>query len=86
VVDKLGLEFPILADTERLALLAFDVVHAGAGPGGSDIARPATFIFDGGMLRWRDLTPNYRVRPRAGEVLAAVDEILTQRGTGSASP
>jgi len=59
-------------DTIRAALRAFDVLHAGAGPGGTDIARPATFIASGGVIGWRDLTDNYRVRPRPADLLAAV--------------
>jgi peroxiredoxin len=71
LVQGLELGFPILADTERAALRAFDVVHAGAHPlDGSDIARPATFIVADGVVRWRDLTENYRVRPRPSTLLA----------------
>jgi peroxiredoxin len=72
VGERLRLDFPILSDPEGVALRAFDVLHAGAGPGGTDIARPATFIASGGAIAWRDLTENYRVRPRPAELLRAV--------------
>lgn len=70
---KLGLEFPILSDPERAALRAFDVVHPASHPfDGSDMARPATFIFEGGAVRWRDLTEDYRIRPRPETLLEAL--------------
>jgi peroxiredoxin len=80
VVERLGLEFPILSDPERAALRAFDVVHAAAHPlDGSDMARPATFIVDGGVVQWRDLTEDYRIRPRPETLL----EVLRARRSGA---
>ena len=79
VVERLGLDFPILSDPQGAALRAFDVLHAGAGPEGTDIARPATFIASGGVIAWRDLTDNYRVRPRPAELLRAVRSLRAQR-------
>jgi len=68
----LELEFPVLSDPELTAIDAFGVRHTGGGPWG-DIARPATFIIDrGGNVVWRDLTENWRVRPRPDELLAVV--------------
>jgi len=68
-----GFDFPILSDPDAEAARAFGVFHPGAGPGGSDLARPATFIFTGGQLRWRNLTDNYRIRPRPEELLRALE-------------
>jgi peroxiredoxin len=66
------LSFPILADTERRVLDAYDLRHDAGSPGGP-IARPATFVIDrDGIVRWRDLTDNYRLRPSPDDVLAAV--------------
>jgi peroxiredoxin len=80
VVERLGLEYPILSDSERAALRAFDVLHAGASPvDHSDIARPATFIVSDGAIRWRNLTANYRVRPRPQTLLAALRTLRTER-------
>jgi peroxiredoxin len=73
---KFDFGFPILADTERAALRAFGVVHPGSHPfDGSDMARPATFIIDRGAVRWRDVTPDYRVRPRPGKLLEVLREL-----------
>jgi peroxiredoxin len=50
----------------------YGVVHEKAGVGGADIARPAEFLVDrNGIVRWRNLTENFRVRLRPEQILAA---------------
>lgn len=40
------------------------------------ISRPATYVLDAdGVVRWRDLTDNFRLRPRPADVLAAIDAL-----------
>jgi hypothetical protein len=51
---------------------------------GRDIARPATFICDRGVVVWRDLTDNWRVRPRPRDILDALGR--TQRRTHDRTP
>ena len=64
-----GLDFPLLADPDFEAIDAFGLRHVDAGPEG-DLARPATFLIDAeGRIAWRDLTENYRVRPRPRQVV-----------------
>ena len=37
---------------------------------GQDVARPAEFLLDrNGIVRWRNLTEDYRVRARVEEIL-----------------
>ncbi len=73
VVAKLGLDFPILSDADRQAIAAFGVVHTAGGIGGVDIARPATFVIGpDGVVRWRSLTENWRVRVRPEPVIDAI--------------
>lgn len=76
VVGKLGLDYPVLSDSQRRAISAFGIVHAGASIDGGDIARPATFIIgpDGRVL-WRDLTENWRVRIRPDDLLEALEDL-----------
>ena len=72
LVQQLSLSFPILADTERRVIDTYDLRHDDGGPDGS-VARPATFVIDrDGIVRWRNLTDNYRLRPSPDDVLAAV--------------
>jgi peroxiredoxin len=75
VTEWLGLEFPILSDPTLAATDAFGLRHAGGGPSGEDLPRPATFILEEGTIRWRDLTENYRIRPRPDDLLATLDAL-----------
>jgi peroxiredoxin len=73
VADRLGLTFPILSDPHLTAIDRWGVRYS-EGDGGGDIARPATFVLDAdGVVRWRDLTEDYRRRPRPDDVLRALD-------------
>jgi peroxiredoxin len=75
VVQQLGLSYSILADPELRAIDAYDLRHPDGGQTGT-IARSATFVIDkNGVVRWRDLTDNYRFRPQAEEVVAAVAKL-----------
>lgn len=74
--EQRGYTFSILADTEREVIRRYDLVHAGGGPGSSDIARPAEFLLDAeGVIRWVNLTEDYRVRPRAEDILGVIDRL-----------
>ena len=78
VVRELGLSFPILADTEHQVIDAYDLRHDEGGSNGP-IARPATFVIDrNGVIRWRNLTDNYRLRPSADDVLVEVVALDTR--------
>ena len=72
IVERYGLTFPVLSDVGGDTLRAFGVVHEHGNPiDGSDIARPATFVLDReGRIVWRDLTQNWRIRPRPADLLA----------------
>ncbi|MEA2569330.1 MAG: hypothetical protein QOI24_1331 [Acidobacteriota bacterium] len=51
----------------------YGIVHKKAGIDGADIARPAEFLVDrNGIVRWRNLTEDFRVRLRPEQILAAV--------------
>ena len=72
IVEQYGLAFPVLSDVGGATMRAFGVAHEGGNPiDGGDIARPATFVLDRqGRVVWRDLTENWRIRPRPAELLA----------------
>ncbi len=75
VVEWLDLDFPVLSDAELVATSAFGVRHPGASPSGGDIPRPATYIISGGAVRWRNLTENWRIRPRPSDILTVLSTI-----------
>jgi len=79
MAEQMGLTFTVVSDPDLEAIDAFDVRHPEGGPAGSDIARPATFLFAGGVLRWRSLTDNWRVRPDATEILKRIETKLGPR-------
>jgi peroxiredoxin len=65
-----GYTFPFLSDPNTEAIRRYDLVHAGAGENGHDIARPAEFLIDSsGTVRWINLTENYWIRARPEQVL-----------------
>src|SRR5439155_87408 len=56
-------------------VLFYDLLHRGAGPKGTDIARPAEFLIDSsGIIRWLNLTENIAVRARPEQVLEAFEQ------------
>jgi len=69
-MQKAGYTFTFLSDPNVEAIRAYDLVHAGAGENGHDIARPAEFLIDSsGVVRWVNLTENYLVRARPEQIL-----------------
>ena len=66
----------LLSDSETEVIRRYDVLHAGAGPKGTDIARPAEFLVDSsGVVRWVNLTENIAVRAWPDQVLNAFNQI-----------
>jgi peroxiredoxin len=74
--QKLGFTYTFLSDAKAEVIRRYDLLHAGAGPKGADIARPAEFLVDStGTIRWVNLTENIAVRARPEQVLKAFDEM-----------
>ena len=68
--ENLKLDFSILSDPKLEVTESYDLLHREASIDGGDIARPALFIIDRqGIVRWRELTNNWRVRVRSETVL-----------------
>jgi len=73
--QKLGYTYTFLSDPKAEVIRRYDLSHRGAGPKGTDIARPAEFLIDSsGIIRWVNLTENIAVRARPEEVLEAFEE------------
>jgi len=70
LAQQQGYTFPLLSDQKVEVIRRYDLVHAGAGENGHDIARPAEFLVDTtGTVRWINLTENYWIRARPEQVL-----------------
>jgi peroxiredoxin len=73
---KAGFTFPVLSDPNLEAIRRYDLVHAGQGVNGSDVARPAEFLVaPDGTVRWVNLTENYWVRARPEQILEAAKSL-----------
>jgi len=77
VVERLGLSFPVLSDPELAATDAFGLRHPGANPyavppASGDVPRPAVYVFENGVVRWRELTDSWRIRVTPERVLTAL--------------
>lgn len=74
-IEKQGYTFTFLCDEKTEVIRRYDLLHAG-GFRGEDIARPGEFLLDStGVVRWRDLTEDYRIRVKAEQVLKVIDEL-----------
>lgn len=74
LMQQAGYTFSFLSDQKTEVIRRYDLVHAGAGENGGDIARPAEFLVDRtGTVRWINLTENYFVRARPEDVLNKVN-------------
>ena len=68
-----GLAFPILSDPELHMIDAYGLRHVAAHDG-KDIALSASVLIDGdGVVRWKSVARNLRVRPDPSESLEAID-------------
>jgi hypothetical protein len=65
----------VLADQARGLSEQAGLIHAGAGPDGSDIDVPTTILVDRrGTIRWLYRSPEVLARLSPDEVLQAVDQ------------
>lgn len=68
LAKKLGLTFPVLADTSRSVAKAYGVLDREA-----EIAWPVLYVLDGKRtIVWRSMYDNYKERPSAKTVLEQV--------------
>lgn len=69
---KAGYTYTFLSDPHAEAIRRYDLLHHAASPDGKDIARPAEFLVDAsGVVRWRNLTEDFRERATPEELLKA---------------
>ena len=69
---KAGYTYAFLSDPKAEVIRRYDLLDPGAGENGQDIARPAEFLLDSeGVVRWVNLTEDFRVRARPEQILNA---------------
>ena len=73
---KAGYTYTFLLDPKAEVIRRYDLLHAGAGINGQDISRPAEFLLDSsGVIRWVNLTEDYRVRARPEQIIKEAKEL-----------
>ena len=73
LAKRLHASYRFLADRDLAVTRRLGLVHAGAGPGGQDVPKPATVVIDReGVVRWTSYADNVEGRPDPRQVLRAV--------------
>jgi peroxiredoxin len=73
---KAGYTYIFLSDPKAEVIRRYDLLHTGAGINGQDISRPAEFLLDSsGVIRWVNLTEDYRVRARPDQIIKEAQEL-----------
>jgi peroxiredoxin len=73
LATRLRVNYRFLADPDLAVTRRLGLVHAGGGPGGKDVPRPATVVIDReGIVRWTQFSDNVQTRPDPADVLRAV--------------
>jgi peroxiredoxin len=73
---KAGYSITFLSDPKLDVIGRYGIVHKGAGMRGNDVARPAEFLLDhSGVVQWRNLTEDLRVRARPEQMLEAARQL-----------
>jgi peroxiredoxin len=73
IAEGLRLGYRFVSDGDLAVTRRYGLLHAGAGPNGQDVPRPATVVLDrDGVVRWFSVSRNYQVRPDPDDVLRAV--------------
>ena len=73
LAERLHLGYRFLADGDLTVARRWGLLHAGGGPNGEDVPRPATVVLDrDGVVRWFSISRNFQVRPDPEDVMRAV--------------
>jgi peroxiredoxin len=73
LADRLDACYRFLTDRDLEVSRRVGLVHAGAGPEGQDVPKPASILIDrDGVVRWAKYASNIQARPDPAEILTAV--------------
>ena len=71
--DGVPPDFPLLSDPDHRVIDRYGLFHA-EDPRGREITHPATFVIDReGVVRWRFVEVDYKVRPTNEDILAVLN-------------
>jgi peroxiredoxin len=69
------LEFPLLSDPDHAVIARYGLLNQ-ADPQARPIPHPTVFVIDrDGVVRWKFIEINYRIRPTNEDILAALRQV-----------
>ena len=78
--DGRVLDFPLLSDPDHAVIGRYGLLNQ-QDPQARPIPHPTTFVIDrGGVVRWKFIEVNYKVRPTNEDILAALAELRDGSG------
>jgi peroxiredoxin len=74
--DGVAPDFPLLSDPDHQVIDRYGLFNAD-DPRGREITHPATFVIDtDGVVRWKMVEVDYRIRPTNEDIFNALDELM----------
>jgi peroxiredoxin len=74
--ENFGITFPLLSDSGSKTITALGLLDPDATPAAKGVAYAETLILDrDGVVRAKLYDEDYRVRPRFGDIVAAIEDI-----------
>ena len=85
--DGRVLELPLLSDPDHAVIARYGLLNQ-QDPEARPIPHPTTFVIDrDGIVRWKFIEIDYRIRPTNEQILTALREVQAERaGPGAESP
>jgi peroxiredoxin len=81
VIERYGIPFDILSDSDRSTIKAYGLVHQ--DPAQGEIAHPANFLIGkDGRVAWRYLSTHVQDRPDPGYVLSRCRRVVSGESSG----
>ena len=73
--DSVRLDFPLLSDPDHRVIDRYGIFNQ-EDPRGREIAHPATYLIDPeGVVRWKFVEVNYRLRASNDDILAELEKL-----------
>ena len=80
------LEFPLLSDPDHAVIDRYGLLNQ-ANPEDPPIPHPTTFVIDReGVVRWKFIEINYRIRPSNQDILGALEAVQGLEALDASGP
>jgi len=78
--DGRALEFPLLSDPDHAVIARYGLLNQ-QDPQARPIPHPTVFVIDReGIVRWKFIEINYKIRPANDDILRALEEMAQEDG------